>query len=91
MEKERQEEEARKEEERLAKLKEEEEKASAAIVQVKGTDTNGAVIFIIFVICLAVVAAILVFCFRDRLGLGDKCNCFKKKEEVQLFREYIPD
>ena len=50
--------------------------------EVEKADTTGAVVVIIVIIILAAVAGVMVFIFRAKLGLGDKCNCCMKDGQV---------
>ena len=77
--------------EREAKEKEEEDRkkreaelAANAVEEDEGSSTNGAVIFAIIFLVLLVIAGVLLFVFRKRLDLKDKCKkCCKKKSSVK--------
>lgn len=68
--------------EREAKEKEEEDRkkreaelaAKNAVEEDEGSSTNGAVIFAIIFLVLLVIAGVLLFVFRKRLDLKDKCK-----------------
>ena len=55
----------------------------------EGSSTNGAVIFVIILLVLLIIAGVLLFVFRKRLNLaekcktlGAKCKCCNKKGSV---------
>ena len=76
--------------EREAKEKEEEDRkkreaelAANTVEEDEGSSTNGAVIFAIIFLVLLVIAGVLLFVFRKRLDLKDRCKkCCKKKSSV---------